>query len=95
MLADADMMERITELFHKHDGEDDYWSVLNFAIERGVSDVIDARMAKHKTPCKHFKGIDECHCNNDPYEPGECVYDEGIEPAKPSAQCKYYEERKG
>jgi hypothetical protein len=42
-------------------------------------------------PCIYFEGLDECTCNNDPDDPGECVYENGIEPENPAPICKYYE----
>jgi len=44
-------------------------------------------------PCIYFEGLDACTCNNDPDDPGECVYEKGIEPEKPAAKCKHYQVR--
>lgn len=41
--------------------------------------------------CIYFRGIEDCICNNDPDDPGECIYEDGIEPPNPAAPCKYYE----
>jgi|GEM_PF-1399749 len=47
-------------------------------------------MDKNKV-CIHFRNLDECLCNNDPDDPGECVYENGIEPPRPDPKCKWYE----
>lgn len=41
--------------------------------------------------CIYFRGIEDCLCNNDPDDPGECIYENGIEPLNPELTCKYYE----
>lgn len=43
-----------------------------------------------KKVCFHFKNPDECYCNNDYDNPGECVYENGIEPQNPAARCLSY-----
>jgi len=40
--------------------------------------------------CVYFHGISDCLFNNDPDDPGECVYEQGIEPRNPAVQCKFY-----
>lgn len=47
-------------------------------------------MMEHSKICTHFGGIGDCYCNNDSDNPGECVYENGIEPNNPAALCKYY-----
>ena len=42
------------------------------------------------TPCIHFRGIEDCLCNNDPDDPGECIYENGIETENVQMKCKYY-----
>jgi len=43
VLSDTEMISRITELFHKHDGENDYWGILHLAVIQGVTEVIESR----------------------------------------------------
>jgi len=45
------------------------------------------------TACVYFDGIEDCTCNNDPDDPGECVYEGGVEPKRPDPKCRYYKGR--
>lgn len=45
---------------------------------------------KGKT-CVYFRELDLCTCNNDPDDPGECIYQSGIETAQSAMRCKYFE----
>jgi len=45
---------------------------------------------KEKETCIYFKGFEDCHCNNHPDDPGECVYEKGIEPKNPALRCPHY-----
>jgi len=40
--------------------------------------------------CIFFRAIADCTCNNAPDNPGECMYEHGIEPANPMLKCNYY-----
>ena len=44
----------------------------------------------NKKVCAYYREIGECLCNNDPDDPGECVYENGIEPKNPAIKCKFY-----
>jgi hypothetical protein len=43
VMADKELMSRIVELFHKHDGEQDHWSIMELAVTKGVKEVIERR----------------------------------------------------
>ena len=49
----------------------------------------------NKKRCIHYQDFGECLCNNDPDDPGECVYEDGIEKSYNAIQCKHYEIKKG
>lgn len=40
--------------------------------------------------CVYFKEFEDCYCNNPPDDPGECIYENGIEPKTPELCCPYY-----
>lgn len=44
-----------------------------------------------KVSCMYYKHFDECTLNNDSDDPGDCVYENGIEPETPAIKCKYHE----
>jgi hypothetical protein len=52
----------------------------------------EKKMTK-ETPCIYFQGIEDCACNNPPDNPGECIYERGIEPEKPAIKCRHYKGR--
>jgi len=43
-----------------------------------------------KSQCIYFRNLNECACNNDIDEYGECVYRHGVEPKNPNVKCKWY-----
>lgn len=68
-----------------------------FPDERKYTDgeINDFYGKKVKGRCVYFKGLEDCTLNNDPDDPGDCVYEGGIEPENPAAKCKWYKESKG
>ena len=56
-------------------------------------DWIIGEWVKKRTPCVYFRGIEDCLCNNDPDNPGECFYTNGIETEYLAITCKHYKAR--
>lgn len=53
------------------------------------NDFTDEIVEERYAPCVFFQGLDECHCNNDSYDLGKCVYENGIPPETVEGICKY------
>lgn len=45
---------------------------------------------KRDRQCIYYHGIDECKCNNDPDDYGDCIYEDGIETKNVDLKCKHY-----
>lgn len=52
-------------------------------------------MIKIEEKCVYFKNNENCTCNNELDEPGECFYENGIEPKNPSLKCPYFKTVEG
>jgi hypothetical protein len=46
VMGDADMLGKVVEMFHKLDGESDYWDIIDSAVMRGVKEVLESRSAQ-------------------------------------------------
>ena len=57
-----------------------------------LADELARRLAKEERvgPCVYFKNLDECYCNNEQDDPGECIYEGGIEPPNSQMKCKHF-----
>lgn len=40
--------------------------------------------------CIYFRGAEYCLCNNAYDDPGECIYENGVEPPNPALPCPHY-----
>ena len=53
---------------------------------------ISGEWVKKRKPCIYFRNLEDCLCNNDPDDPGECIYENGIETKQDVTKCRYYTE---
>ncbi len=46
IMGDVGMVEKVVEIFHKLDGESDYWNTIDLAVMQGVKEVLESRSAE-------------------------------------------------